>query len=116
MKPSTTDMLRAYLLTASLAAAAIEAVTLILIGLFGVSEEVFTSTTFRAIVVLTIVCIVVITRQVARAAFVSAVSHNYASFSDGHSNAISVSPACPVRFLVVLHLRFNRKDIEWAGC
>jgi hypothetical protein len=116
MKPATIDMLRAYLLTASLAATAIEAAALLSIDLFGVSEDVFSSPTFRAAIVAAIVCIVLVIRQVARAAFVAALSHHYASLPDEHSNAISVSPACPVRLLVVLHLRFNRKAIEWAKC
>lgn len=116
MKPFTIEMLRAYLQTASLAATAIVAAVLLSIGLFGVSEGVFTSTMFRATTALTIVCVVLVTRQVARAAFFSAVSHRYASFTDQHFNSISVSPACPMRMLVVLHLRFNRKAIEWARC
>jgi hypothetical protein len=116
MKPATIDMLRAYLLTASFAAAAIEVAALLSIDLFGVSEDVFSSQTFRAAIVVVIVCIVLVTRQVARAAFVSALSNHYASVPDEHSNAISVSPACPVRLLVVLHLRFNRTAIEWARC
>jgi hypothetical protein len=116
MKPSTIDMLRAYLLTASLAAIVIEAAALLSIGLFGVSEELFTSITFRAATVAAIVCIVLVTKRVARAAFVSALSHHYATFTDAHSSVISVSPACPVRMLVILHLRLNRKAIAWARC
>ena len=88
MKPSTIDMLRAYLLTASLAAIAIEAAALLSISLFGVSEDVFTSTTLRAATVVAIVCIVLVTKRVARAAFVSALSHHYATFTDAHSSAI----------------------------
>jgi hypothetical protein len=116
MRPSTIDMLRAYLLTASLAAIAIEAAALLSIGLFGVSEDVFTSMTFRVASIVAIVCMVLVTRQVARAAFVSALSHRYASFSEEHSNAIILSPACPDRMLVSLHLRFNRQAIECARC
>jgi hypothetical protein len=115
-KTSTIDMLRAYLVTASLAATAIEALALLSIGLFGVSEHVFASVTFRVASVVTIVCIVLVTKRVARVAFMSALSHRYASFTDGHSNAIAVSPVCPVRMLVILHLRFNRRAIEWGRC
>ena len=114
MKPSTIDMLRAYLVTASLAAAAIEAAALVSIILFGVSEAVFTSTTFRVASVVAIVCTVLVTKRVARAAFVSALSHHYAAFTDAHVGIISVSPVCPVRMLVILHLRFNRRAIEWV--
>lgn len=116
MRPSTIAMLRAYLLTASLAAAAIQVVALLAIGVFGVSEDVFTSGTFRIAAVASIVCVVLVTRRIARAAFVSALSHDYAIVTDARSNATSVSPACPVRTLVILHLRFNRRPVEWAKC
>jgi hypothetical protein len=116
MKPSTIDMLRAYLLTASLAAAAIQAAVLLSIILFGVSEDVFTSMIFRIATVAIIVCIVLVIKRIARAAFVSALSQRYATVTDAHSNATSVSPVCPVRMLVILHLRFNRRPFEWESC
>ena len=114
MKPSTIKMLRAYLLTASCAAMAIEIAALLAIGLFGVSEDVFTSMTFRAATAAAIVCFVLLTRLAARAACVSAWSHRYATFTDAHANTISISPVCPVRMLVILHLQFDRRAIEWA--
>lgn len=114
MKPSTIKMFRAYLLTASCAAMAIEAAALLAIGLFGVSEDVFTSLTFRTTTAVAILCAVLLTRIVARAAFASALYHHYATIADGRSNTISVSPVCPVRMLVILHLQFNRRAIEWA--
>jgi hypothetical protein len=116
MKPSTITMLRAYLMTASLAATAIDAAAFLSMSLFGVPEDVFLSMTFRAAALGTIVCVVLATRRVARAAFASALSHRYATFTDGHANTIAVSPTCPVRMLVVLHLRFNRTAIEWSKC
>jgi hypothetical protein len=116
MKPSTIDMLRAYLLTASLAATAIQAAALLSIILFGVSEDVFTSMTFRIAAAAIIVCIVLVIKRIARAAFVSALSQCYATITDAHSNATSVSPVCPVRTLVILHLRFNRRPFEWRSC
>jgi hypothetical protein len=114
MKPSTIDMLRAYLLTASLVATAIEMVALLSILLFGVSEDVFTSTTFRIATAAVIVCIVLVIKRIARAAFVSALSQRYATVTDAHSNATSISPVCPVRMLVILHLRFSRRPFEWG--
>lgn len=47
MKPSTVDMLRAWLLLASLVATFIDAVVLVAIGVFGVPERVFETATFR---------------------------------------------------------------------
>ncbi|MGF6724779.1 hypothetical protein P3T43_004148 [Paraburkholderia sp. GAS41] len=116
MRPATIAMLRAYLLTASLAAAGIQLLALLAIGVFGVSEDVFTTATFHIAAMASTVCIVLVTRRIARAAFVSALSHDYATVSDARSNAISVLPACPVRMLVILHLRFIRRPIEWAEC
>jgi hypothetical protein len=116
MTPSTIAMLRAYLMIASLAAAAIQLAALLSIGLFDVSEDVFTSATFRLAAVATIVCVVLVTKRIARAAFVSALSRDFATIIDARSNATSISPACPVRMLVILHLRFNRRPIEWATC
>ncbi|SIO45515.1 hypothetical protein [Paraburkholderia phenazinium] len=116
MTPATIAMLRAYLLTASLAAAAIQMVALLSIGLFGVPEAVFTSGPFRLVAVASVVCIVLVVKRIARAAFLSALSLDYATVTDAHSNTTSVSPVCPVRMLVILHLRFNRRPIAWATC
>ncbi|WP_122157479.1 hypothetical protein [Paraburkholderia sp.] len=116
MTPATIAMLRAYLMTASLAAAAIQMAALLSIGLFGVPEAVFTSGPFRLAATASIVCIVLLVKRIARAAFLSALSLDYATITDTHSNATSVSPVCPVRMLVILHLRFNRRPIEWATC
>jgi hypothetical protein len=116
MTPTTIAMLRAYLMTASLAAAAIQMAALLSIGLFGVPEAVFTSGPFRLVATASIVCIVLLVKRIARAAFLSALSLDYATITDTHSNATSVSPVCPVRMLVILHLRFNRRPIEWATC
>jgi hypothetical protein len=113
MTPSTIAMLRAYLLTASLAAAAIQMAAVVSMGLFGVSQDVFTSLTFRIAAVVTIVCIVLVVKRIARAAFLSALSHDHA-ITDAQSDATSTSHACPARMLVILHLRFNRRPIEWA--
>ena len=45
MKPVTVDMLRAHLITASLMAMILEAVALVSLLLFNVSEQTFRSTT-----------------------------------------------------------------------
>ncbi|WP_144155906.1 hypothetical protein [Paraburkholderia sp. BCC1885] len=66
MKPATINLLRNYLLTASLAASVIDAAALLLIDLFGVSENVFTSTTFRLAAVAAIACFVLLTKCIGR--------------------------------------------------
>jgi hypothetical protein len=109
MKPSTIDMLRAYLLTASLAAAFLEVLVLIGHLLFGISEAAFLSVSFRLGVAVVIVCIVLATKRIAHGAFRSAVSNRYATCGGARSEAVYISPECPVRALVILHLRFNRR-------
>ncbi|WP_144152426.1 hypothetical protein [Paraburkholderia sp. BCC1885] len=116
MKPATITMLRAYLLTASLAAAAIQVGVLASIGFLGISEDVFTSATFRLAVLAIIACIVLVVKRMARAAFVRALSYDYAVVTDAPSRKTSVSPVCPGRVLVILHLLLNRRPIEWVAC
>jgi hypothetical protein len=116
MKSSTIDMLRAYLMTASLAAMSIEIAVLVSLELFGVSERVFTSTVFRASAASAIIGAVLMTRHVARIAYRSAVTHHYATLGGTNSQSVAVSPVCPVRMLVILHLRFNRRVVDLAGC
>ncbi|MEW6339163.1 MAG: hypothetical protein RXR20_23765 [Paraburkholderia sp.] len=80
MQSSTIKTLRVYLLTASCAAMAIEVMALLAISLFGVSEDVFALPAFRAATVVAIAGVVVLTRLVAHAAFLSTLLHRYASF------------------------------------
>jgi hypothetical protein len=114
MKLSITDMLCAYLLTASLAAVAIEVTALLSSRVFGVSEDIFTSTIFRAAAVVAAGCIIMVTRRLAPAAFVPAMAQHYVDSPDGCSNTVAVSPVRPVRRLAVLHVRFNRDAFELA--
>lgn len=109
-------MLRAYLMTASLAAMSIEIAVLVSLELFGVSERVFASTVFRASAACAIIGAVLMTRQVAQIAYRSAVTHRYATLSGTNSQSVAVSSACPVRMLVILHLRFNRRVVDFVGC
>jgi hypothetical protein len=81
MKAATIDMLRAYLLMASLAGTLMEFVVLVAIVVFGCSEGSFESTTFRLTVMLVLLAAVLATRQIAGATFRSAVANRYATFS-----------------------------------
>ncbi|HEY1996284.1 hypothetical protein [Paraburkholderia sp.] len=112
MKPATIDMLRAYLMTTSLAAVFIQAVVLLALFGFGMPEYEVHSVAFRVGVLVAVAGIVLATRQVAQAAYRSAVSNCYATFSGAGSRIISVSPRCPVRQLVILHLRFIRRRAD----
>ncbi|WP_147329496.1 hypothetical protein [Paraburkholderia sp. DHOC27] len=114
MTPALIAMLRAYLLIASLTAAAIQTMALLSVALFGVSEAVFVSLPFRVAAALTIIATVLVVKQIARVAFLSALSHEHATITDTPSRTTRVSAVCPVRALVVLHLRLSRRQIEWA--
>jgi hypothetical protein len=116
MKPSTIDMLRAYLITASLAATLMEAVALLALFPFGMSEEAFQSTPFRLVACASIVGAVMLIRQLARVAYRSAVANHYATFRGSHAQEVALSPGCPGRRLVILHLRFNRRLFELVDC
>jgi hypothetical protein len=119
MKAATVDMLRAYLLTASLAAMLVELVVLAAIVVFGISEETFQSKAFRLSVILILLATVLATRQIARAAFRSAVANRHVTFSGVlfetvTAETVTVSPTCPGRPLVILYLRLNRRLFELA--
>lgn len=108
MKPSTIDMLRAYLLAASLAAALMEIIVVAALLAFGASARTFQTAPFRLGMAFVILCAVLVIKRIARAAFRSAVTNHYARFSDPRSSSVVVSAACPKRQLVILHLRFQR--------
>lgn len=109
MKPSTIDMLRAYLMTVSLAAVGMQIVMLVCLVVFGVSEQVFEAAPFRLAVAVIIVFATLATKHIAHAAFRFAVAHRHATYGDARVQIISVSRGCPVRMLVILHLRFSRR-------
>jgi hypothetical protein len=115
-------MLRAYLMTASLAAMSIEVGALVSLEVFGVPEQVFGSAIFRLSACFAIIATVLVTKGVANLAYRSAVEHRYTKTTktkggNGQSEgqSVAVSPACPVRTLVILHLRFNRRMVDLAG-
>jgi hypothetical protein len=112
MRSPIIDMLRAYLLTASVAAILIEVPVLLALDLFRISEKVFASMSFRAGVAIAIVMLVLATKRLASIAFRSALAHHYATISSARPETISVSSSCPARMLVILHLRFNRALIN----
>jgi hypothetical protein len=122
MRSPTIDMLRAYLMTASLAAMSIEVGALVSLEVFGVSEQVFGSAIFRLSACFAIIATVLVTKGVANLAYRSAVLHRYTKTTktkgvNGQSEgqSVAVSPACPVRTLVILHLRFSRRMVDLAG-
>jgi hypothetical protein len=109
MKPSTVDMLRAYLMTASLASVFIVAVAPATLAVFGLSDETFQTPVFRTGAVTAIICLVLLTKKAARLAFHSAVADRHVTPIGPMGHSISVSRECPGRQLVILHLRFSRR-------
>jgi hypothetical protein len=109
MKPSTLDMLRAYLMTASLAATLIIVLVLLSHVLLGIAEITFQSTIFRLSAGATIICLVLATKFTARRAFETALVSRQILFDDSGSGGVGLARECRKRELVILHLRLSRK-------
>jgi hypothetical protein len=116
MKPSTVDMLRAYLMTASLASVFIATLALAALVVFGISDETFQTPAFRAGAVAAIICLVLLTKKAAKLAFHSAVANRHATPIGPLGHSISISRECPGRPLVILHLRFSRRLPDLVDC
>jgi len=108
-------MLRAYLIPASLAAALTEVGAILTLMLFRVSEQAFHSLTFRVMSAVIIATAVVLTRQRAYRAFRAAVDARFVSYHDSNEQTLYLSPACPEREWVMLHLRFRRIAFRLAS-
>jgi hypothetical protein len=115
MKPSTVDAMRAWLVVASLAATFIDAVVLVALGVFDVPERVFESAPFRIGVAIAIVLTLFVTRRAARYAFRSAVASQHAIVCDTLGPTVFLSADCPLRLLVVFHLRLTRARVVPAA-
>ena len=115
MKPSTVEMLRGYLMMASLAATAIDAVVLLAVGVLGVPERAFEAAPFRVGVLVVVALAVFVMRGLARSAFRSAVANHHAIVRDTPCQTVSISADCPFRLLVVFHLRLNRARVAFAA-
>jgi len=115
MKPSTVEMLRAWLLAASLAASFIDAVVIFSLGVLGVPERLFESAPFRVGVLAAIALTLVVMRNLARFAFRSAVASRHVIVSDTPCQSVSLTADCPLRLLVIFHLRLSRERLAWAA-
>ncbi len=107
-------MLRAYLIPASLGAALLEMVILFAYGLFRVSDSAFQTVSFRLAAAAMVVLVIAITRHRAYVAYQRAVNGRYACCHGPAGETIYLSPACPDRSLVMLHLRFSRRSFMLA--
>ena len=117
MKPVTVDMLRAHLLVASLTAVGTEAVVCVALLVLPVSQQFFVSTSFRLLAIAVIVGGVIVAREFAQAAFAFAVEHHHALPANRSAWPVEfeVTPDCPRRWLVILHLRLTGKPFVLAA-
>jgi hypothetical protein len=116
MKPATVDMLRAHLMTASVLAMGVEAAVLISLLLFGLSESIFDTPSFRWLVVVMLAGGVMAARWLASIAFARAVRSHHATCRMAPSEFVSLTSNCPLRNLVILHLRFRCRAYEVLEC
>jgi hypothetical protein len=108
MKRTTIDMLRAYLMAASLCAVGIE-FGIAIAHLCGVADRSFQSLSFRLTGFALIVGCVMAVRCIAHVAFHKAQKRHYASAAQVQCELVRVSVKCPWLALVLLHLRFTCK-------
>ena len=117
MKPVTVDMLRAHLLVASLTAVGAEALLCVALLVLPVSQHFFGSMSFRLVAIAVIAGGVIVAREFAQAAFAVAVESHHATPVDRSAWPVefAVTPDCPRRWLVILHLRLTGKPFVLAG-
>lgn len=110
MKLSTTVRLRAYLVTASISAVVIQVGALVAIFAFGVPEAYFQTPTFRLAAAGAICAMVFGFATISQLAFRSAVARRYAIHDDSQPGGFSVLNACPLRAVVIFHLKMTGVD------
>ncbi|BCF97129.1 hypothetical protein PPGU19_016980 [Paraburkholderia sp. PGU19] len=107
MKQTTVQMIRAHLVTASVAATAIDICVVSLLLFCKFPQTLFETATFRELTFGLLLAAVLITRRAARMAFRAAVKRHHAHFIGPRRDAVCVSAICPARGLVILHLHFT---------
>lgn len=112
MKPATIDMLRAHLMVASLTAMGTQVFVLLVLLVTPDSQQVFSSTGFQFLALALIASGVVAMRQFAQAAFNLAFQGQQATQG---GRPVLIETDCPLRWFVVLHLRFTGRPFVLAG-
>jgi len=107
MKHTTVEMIRAHLVTASIAATTIDVAVVSLLFFFRFPEAEFETASFRLLMFALLLAAVLTTRHVAQRAFRAALRQHYARFVGPDSGGVAVSAMCPARSLVILHLHFT---------
>ncbi|VVE60951.1 hypothetical protein PAN31117_00415 [Pandoraea anapnoica] len=122
MKSTTIQMLRAYLIVASLGAMCIDVCVVIAMLVFDVPERVFTSADFRIAMAASLLLLLLAARSLASAAFRAALASRHAMF-DGVERAngprgtgsVALRDDCPHRLLVLLHIRIHRQQLAMVA-
>jgi hypothetical protein len=109
-EPATIDMLRAYLMIASLAATLLIAPVLLSHFLFAVPENAFQSMSFRSSAASMVLLVGLATKLMARRAFHIAVVKHHVKFDGAASQHIILTRGCRHLDLVILHLRLTRQS------
>ncbi|ACC70370.1 hypothetical protein PPMP20_32410 [Paraburkholderia phymatum] len=107
MKQTTVQMIRAHVVTASLAATTIDVFVVGLLFFCKYPETLFETRSFRELAFALLVAAVLIMRHAARIAFRAAVNRRHAHYLGPRRDAVCVSAMCPARSLVILHLHFT---------
>jgi hypothetical protein len=100
-------MIRAHVVTASVAATTIDIFVVSLLFFCKYPESLFETMSFRMLAFALLLAAVLLTRHVARLAFRAAVKRRHAHFIGPRRDAVCVSAFCPARRLVILHLHFT---------
>jgi hypothetical protein len=100
-------MIRAHVVTASVAATAIDVAVVSLLFFCKFPESMFETASFRVLTFTLLLAVVLATRHAAHIAFRAAIRRRHARFVGPQEDAVSVSSMCPARRLVILHLDFT---------
>ncbi|BAO86448.1 hypothetical protein BSFA1_14710 [Burkholderia sp. SFA1] len=109
MSRTTVDMLRAYLMTASIVAVCINGGIVIAVLIFHMSDTIFEGSLFRFIAVCSLAVSIMAVRHRAMRAFRRALECQNV-FDAGFGRPVLVDSSCPSLALVILYLRLARKE------
>ncbi|WP_109482697.1 hypothetical protein [Paraburkholderia sp. C35] len=107
MKHTTVRMIRAHLVTASVAATVIDVCVISLLFICKFPQTLFETASFRLLTFALLLAAVLITRRAAHVAFRAALRRHHAHFIGPRRDAVCVSAICPARGLVILHLHLT---------
>lgn len=110
-KPRTVEMLRAWLVAASIGAVCIDICVVIAAIVFDVPERIFETNDFRVAMAASLMLWLLAARSLAGTAFQSALTSRHVTLADDPAHAIAMRDDCPHRLLVLFHIRTHRKPL-----